>query len=177
MPKSDVNPPYRNLIWRLLTFSARTQISFTVREGSLFLEDGRRHVELFMDERSMDRPKTVIVPGPMNKLGEAIARVFLPEWMSKPHYYPILEKYLAKIFMLGNIPERFIPVIGMPNELYSELTKQNRLTLDCDFSVKKRKSLVLYEFRIEKGVTRLRLLDNGEPMFDFIVHIEPRRGN
>ena len=173
--KDVVTTPYRLLIWRLLTFSARTQISFTVREGSLFLEDGLRFVEFFLDGHSLDRPRTVIIPGPMNKLNKAIARVFLPDWMVDADYYSILEKYVAKIFMLGIIPERFAPVITLPNALYDEFLEQNRLTLDQSFKKRKRKALVVYEFLVDKGATRLRLLDGGRVILDCIAHLERRR--
>ena len=175
MPNQIIDPPYRKLIWRLLTFSARTQISFNVREGSIFLEDGTRHVEFFVDGRSMDRPKTVLIPGPLNKLGKPIARVFLPDWMVEPEYYPVLEKYLAKVFMLGYIPDRFIPILSLPGPMHEEFLKQNRLTLDSSWKKRKRKALVLYEIYSEKGSTRLRLHEGGKVLFDFIVHLERRR--
>ena len=175
MPNKIIESPYRKLIWRLITFSARTQISFTVREGSIFLEDGARYVELFLDGRSMDRPKTVIVPGPLTKIGKPVARVFLPEWITEPEYYPILEKYLAKIFMLGYIPERFIPILSLPQPLYDEFLKQNHLALDSSWKKRKRKALVLYELYADKGSTRLRLHDGSKVLFDFIVHLERRR--
>ena len=175
MPNSRVTSPYRLLISRLMTFSARTQISFTVREGSIFLEDGSRFVEIFLDGRGMDRPKTVLIPAPLNKLDKLIARVFMPEWIVDAKYYMILEAYLAKIFMLERIPDRLIPVMTLPNALYDEFIKQNRLTLDIDWKVKKRKALVLYELVNVQGTTRLRLLDGGKQLFDFIVHLERRR--
>lgn len=175
MPNSRVTSPYRLLIWRLMTFSARTQISFTVREGSIFLEDGSRFVEIFLDGHGMDRPKTVLIPAPLNKLDKLIARVFMPEWIVDAKYYMILEAYLAKIFMLERIPDRLIPVLTLPNALYDEFMKQNRLTLDPDWRVKKRKALVLYELVNVQGTTRLRLLDDGKQLFDFIVHLERRR--
>lgn len=175
MPNSRVTSPYRLLIWRLMTFSDRTQISFTVREGSLFLEDGSRFVEIFLDGHGMDRPKTVLIPAPLNKLDKLIARVFMPEWIVDAKYYMILEAYLAKIFMLERIPDRLIPVLTLPNGLYDEFMKQNRLTLDPDWRVKKRKALVLYELVNVQGTSRLRLLDDGKQLFDFIVHLERRR--
>lgn len=132
-------------------------------------------MEIFLDGHGMDRPKTVLIPAPLNKLDKLIARVFMPEWIVDAKYYMILEAYLAKIFMLERIPDRLIPVLTLPNALYDEFMKQNRLTLDPDWRVKKRKALVLYELVNVQGTTRLRLLDDGKQLFDFIVHLERRR--
>lgn len=166
--------PYCNLIWRMLTFSARTEITFTIREGSPFLEDGKRFVEFFVDGRSMDRPKTVLIPAPLNKLNKLIARVFMPEWMTSKENYMRFEDYVGKIFMLGYIPERYVPIISLPKAIYKEFLKQNYLLLDSHFK-RSKKALALYEFRVDNGATRLRLICDGSSVFDFIVHLEPRR--
>lgn len=165
--------PYCNLIWRMLTFSARTEIIFTIREGSPFLEDGKRFVEFFVDGRSMDRPKTVLIPAPLNKLNRLMARVFIPEWMTAKEHYMRFEDYVGKIFMLDYIPDRYVSIISLPKPIYKEFLKQNYLLLDSHFRKSKKKDLVLYEFRVDNGATRLRLIYDGAQVFDFIVHLEP----
>ncbi len=163
------------LIWRLLTFSARTQISFTVYpDGSVFLEDGIRHVEFILDDRSFERPKTVIIPAKFTKFDNDVAQVFIPEWILEARYYPLLEKYLCVLFKLDYVPDRFVPIVALPRPLYDQFLQQSALRLNSKWKKVKSEEAVLYELIHENYLDTLTVKQDGIRAYSFLVHLEPR---
>ena len=174
MREAEDLTPQLDLLWRLLTYSAMTQIGLTVRGSSAFLEAGPQKVELYLDDRNFDRPRAILIPESANRLSTDIARVFLPPWMAEVRYYPLLEKYLNVLFRIDSVIERHMPVILLPASLYQELAKHKRLSLTSSWKRARGKASVVYQFEIHYGIATLKLLNHGSRFIEVGVHVEPR---
>ncbi len=174
MKHYPIRKAYFELIKRLLTFSARTQVCFTIRKGSPFLDAGPRHIEVILDDHSLDRPRTVIIPAKANILNADVARVFFPTWMSSPEYYSIMEKYLCIILKIDYVPERYVPIISLPRKLYFKFIEQNRLALTKRWTSTSQEALVFYEFGKRDNLTWISLKGRDQPDLELFVHLEIR---
>ena len=177
MREAEELTPQLDLLWRLLTYSARTQMGLTVRGSSPFLEAGPQKAELILDDRSLERPRTILIPESANRLGTDIARVFLPPWMAEVRYYPLLERYLNTIFRICAVIERHTPVVLLPACLYQELAKHKRLNLSSSWKRTRGRASVVYQFEIHYGVATMKLLNRGSNFLEVGVHLEPREAH